>query len=110
VSERTAELFASDAYRDYFELHGLSVQLAEACAQLWHGSVRAELGLGEAAGERYSFGYPACPDLEQRRTVMDLLNPGVIGVELSDECQLSPEQSTEAMIVHHPEAHYFSAR
>jgi 5-methyltetrahydrofolate--homocysteine methyltransferase len=122
ISEATAELFAKDAYRDYLELHGLSVQLAEALAEYWHARVRAELGLagfdppGLAdilkvgyRGCRYSFGYPACPDLEDRAKVARLLRPERIGVTLSEEFQLAPEQSTDALIVHHPEAKYFSA-
>src|SRR5207344_2027074 len=88
VSQATAELFAKDAYRDYLELHGLSVQLAEALAEYWHGRVRAELGLAgfdpagledilkvRFRGCRYSFGYPACPDLEDRAKVVRLLRP-----------------------------------
>ena len=123
ISCRTAQLFEADAYRDYFELHGLGVQLAEAFAEMWHDRVRNELGLAaltddKAAmvarqryqGERFSFGYPACPDLAQRRPLVDLLKPERIGVALSDQYQLDPEQSTDAMIVHHPQAHYFSAR
>ncbi len=123
VSDVTAELFAKDAYRDYLELHGLSVQLTEALAEYWHARVRQELGIadGDAAeltgilkqgyrGERYSFGYPACPDLDQRTTVVRLLEPERIGVSLSEELQLHPEQSTDALIVHHPEATYYNAR
>jgi 5-methyltetrahydrofolate--homocysteine methyltransferase len=123
VSEVTAELFAKDAYREYLELHGLSVQLAEALAERWHARVRSELGIdgGDAAtlagilkqgytGERYSFGYPACPDLADRASVVRLLEPHRIGVTLSDELQLHPEQSTDAIIVHHPEATYYNAR
>ncbi len=123
ASEATAKLFEADAYRDYLELHGLSVQLTEALAEYWHARVREELGLGlednpdmEALiakqgyrGSRYSFGYPACPDLEQQRMLCDLLRPERIGVELSEEFQLHPEQSTSAIIVHHPEAKYFNA-
>ncbi|MEN0071113.1 MAG: vitamin B12 dependent-methionine synthase activation domain-containing protein, partial [Propionicimonas sp.] len=122
VSRATAELFAGDSYRDYLELHGLSVQLTEALAEYWHARVRAELGLGgdgsrEAMirdqayrGSRYSFGYPACPDLADRAKLVDLLRPERIGVELSEELQLHPEQSTDALVVHHPEAKYFNAR
>jgi 5-methyltetrahydrofolate--homocysteine methyltransferase len=121
ISEATAELFAKNAYRDYLELHGLSVQLAEALAEYWHSRVRDELGI--AAGDpgdlddilkvrfqgcRYSFGYPACPDLEDRAKVIRLLEPERIGVTLSEEFQLAPEQSTDALITHHPEASYFS--
>nr|MBA3718715.1 methionine synthase [Nocardioidaceae bacterium] len=123
VSEITAELFARDAYRDYLELHGLSVQLTEALAERWHARVRSELGIDgrDAAdltgilkqgyqGERYSFGYPACPDLEDRATLVRLLRPDRIGVTLSEELQLHPEQSTDALVLHHPEASYFNAR
>jgi cobalamin-dependent methionine synthase I len=96
--------------------------LAEALAESWHARVRAELGLGgEDAGEldgilrqgyrgsRYSFGYPACPDLEHRRDLVEWLDSGRVGVELSEELQLHPEQSTDAIVVHHPEATYFNA-
>ncbi len=123
ASNATAELFEKDAYREYLELHGLSVQLTEALAEFWHARVREELGLsgGDSAdmdhliakqgyqGSRYSFGYPACPDLEQQTVIMGLLDPGRIGVELSEEFQLHPEQSTSAIIAHHPEAKYFNA-
>jgi 5-methyltetrahydrofolate--homocysteine methyltransferase len=121
VSAATGELFAKNAYREYLELHGLSVQLAEALAEYWHTRVRRELGVGGAdpgdlagffrvdyQGARYSFGYPACPDLADRAKVMRLLGPSRIGVELSEEMQLHPEQSTDAIVVHHPEAKYFS--
>ncbi|WP_203566445.1 methionine synthase [Aestuariimicrobium ganziense] len=123
VARSTGELFAANSYRDYMELHGLSVQLTEALAEYWHHRVRGELGLlgddgaVDAAirdqayrGSRYSFGYPACPDLEDRAKLVDLLDPSRIGVELSEELQLHPEQSTDAIVVHHPEAKYFSAR
>ncbi len=123
VSEATAKLFAEDAYRDYLELHGLSVQLTEALAEYWHARVRGELGLGGEdnpdltevlahqgyRGSRYSLGYPACPDLEDRAKVVALLRPERVGVALSEEFQLHPEQSTDAIIVHHPEAKYFNA-
>ncbi len=122
VSEATAELFATDSYRDYLELHGLSVQLTEALAELWHARVRAELGLsGDGSieamirdqdyhGGRFSFGYPACPELSDRAKLVELLRPARINVELSEEFQLHPEQSTDAIIVHHGEAKYFNAR
>ena len=122
ISEACAELFAQDSYRDYLELHGLSVQLTEALAEYWHVRVRDELGIsaGDAPelagilkqgyqGERYSFGYPACPDLEQQTGLFELLRPDRVGVELSEEFQLHPEQSTSALILHHPEATYFNA-
>jgi 5-methyltetrahydrofolate--homocysteine methyltransferase len=122
VAEATSELFAANAYRDYLELHGLSVQLTEALAELWHARIREELGFGADddesldailrqgyRGSRYSFGYPACPDLEDRAVLVELLDPSRIGVTLSEELQLHPEQSTDAMVVHHPEAKYFNA-
>jgi 5-methyltetrahydrofolate--homocysteine methyltransferase len=123
VSRVTAKLFEQNAYRDYLELHGLSVQLTEALAEMWHARVRSDLGFTRDdgtvddmirdqayRGSRYSFGYPACPDLEDRAKLVDLLRPERIGVELSEELQLHPEQSTDALIVHHPEAKYFNAR
>jgi 5-methyltetrahydrofolate--homocysteine methyltransferase len=123
VAESTAKLYAANAYRDYLELHGLSVQLTEALAELWHARIREELDFGADddpdldailrqgyRGSRYSFGYPACPDLEDRVKLVELLEPERIGVELSEELQLHPEQSTDAIVVHHPEAKYFNAR
>ncbi|MFF9342903.1 methionine synthase [Streptomyces sp. NPDC014773] len=123
IGEATAELFASDSYRDYLELHGLSVQLAEALAEYWHARVRAELGFGgedpdkvedmfdlKYRGARFSLGYGACPDLEDRAKIAELLRPERIGVHLSEEFQLHPEQSTDAIVLHHPEAKYFNAR
>jgi len=123
ASEATGRLFDSDSYRDYLELHGLSVQLTEALAEYWHARIRQEWGyeFEDVAdmdtliakqgyrGSRYSFGYPACPDLELQVGLMELLEPERIGVELSEEFQLHPEQSTSAIIVHHPEAKYFNA-
>jgi len=122
VAQATAELFAKNAYRDYLELHGLSVQLTEALAEYWHARVRDDLGHADQddpelaailrqgyRGSRYSFGYPACPDLEDRAKLVALLRPERIGVELSEELQLHPEQSTDALVVHHPEAKYFNA-
>ncbi|MFJ4817155.1 methionine synthase [Streptomyces sp. NPDC088801] len=123
IGEETARLFEANAYRDYLELHGLSVQLAEALAEYWHARVRSELGFaGEDPGEmqgmfelkyrgaRFSLGYGACPNLEDRAKIADLLQPERIGVELSEEFQLHPEQSTDAIVIHHPEAKYFNAR
>jgi 5-methyltetrahydrofolate--homocysteine methyltransferase len=121
VSGATAELFAKNAYREYLELHGLSVQLTEALAEYWHARVRAELGIASEdpadldgffsvkyQGARYSIGYPACPDLADRAKIARLLVPERIGVELSEEMQLHPEQSTDAIVIHHPAARYFS--
>ncbi|MFJ9647170.1 methionine synthase [Streptomyces sp. NPDC101206] len=123
IGEATAKLFETDSYRDYLELHGLSVQLAEALAEYWHARVRAELGFGgedpadvedmfalKYRGARFSLGYGACPDLEDRAKIADLLRPERIGVHLSEEFQLHPEQSTDAIVIHHPEAKYFNAR
>ncbi|NUT36466.1 MAG: methionine synthase, partial [Hamadaea sp.] len=129
ISEYANKLFADNAYRDYLEVHGLSVQLTEALAEYWHARVRSELllpsgetvGTGDPAdlagilrndyrGCRYSFGYPACPDLEDRATIVSLLGAERIGVEISEEYQLHPEQATDAIIVHHPEANYFNAK
>ena len=122
VSQATAELFEANNYREYLELHGLSVQLTEALAEHWHARVRDEMGFSQEdspqlpeildqgyRGSRYSFGYPACPDLEQQKQLCELLEPERIGVLLSEEFQLHPEQSTSAIIVHHPEAKYFNA-
>ncbi|MFE6590771.1 vitamin B12 dependent-methionine synthase activation domain-containing protein, partial [Streptomyces sp. NPDC057781] len=122
IGEETARMFQANAYRDYLELHGLSVQLAEALAEYWHARVRVELGIDQSDPEslngmlrteyqgcRYSLGYPACPDLEDRAKIADLLRPERIGVQLSEEFQLHPEQSTDAVITHHPEAGYFNA-
>ncbi|MGA1305866.1 MAG: dihydropteroate synthase, partial [Candidatus Nanopelagicaceae bacterium] len=122
VSQATAKLFAANAYREYLELHGLSVQLTEALAEHWHARIRSELGFADDdsrelseildqgyRGSRYSFGYPACPDLGAQVQLCELLEPERIGVELSEEFQLHPEQSTSAIIVHHPEAKYFNA-
>ena len=122
VSEAAAKLFADNNYREYLELHGLSVQLTEALAEHWHARMREELHVKNEdsselqgildqgyRGSRYSFGYPACPDLEQQVQLCELLDPSRIGVELSEEFQLHPEQSTSAIIVHHPEAKYFNA-
>jgi 5-methyltetrahydrofolate--homocysteine methyltransferase len=129
ISEYTAKLFRANSYRDYLEVHGLSVQLTEALAEYWHRRVRGEMVLPGGAtladgdpgdldgllrteyrGCRYAFGYPACPELEDRAKVVDLLDAGRIGVALSDEFQLIPEQATDAIIVHHPEASYFNAK
>ncbi|ALJ21477.1 homocysteine S-methyltransferase family protein [Microbacterium sp. No. 7] len=121
IDEVTAKLFAGDKYRDYYELNGLVMQLTEALAELWHARIRSELGFAgedpadtaglfklEYRGARFSLGYPACPDMEDRRKVVELLRPERMGVELSEELQLHPEQSTDAFVFHHPEAKYFS--
>ncbi|MEP9392448.1 methionine synthase [Gordonia sp. VNQ95] len=126
IADFANELFAKDAYRDYLEVHGISVQLTEALAEYWHQRVRSELRFADHAGDaedpdnaqgffdleyrgaRFSFGYGACPDLEDRVKMMELLEPERIGVQLSEELQLHPEQSTDAFVLHHPEAKYFN--
>jgi 5-methyltetrahydrofolate--homocysteine methyltransferase len=121
ASEHAAELFKADNYTDYLLFHGLSVESAEALAEMWHKRIREELGYAQndAAdlaklfhqgyqGSRYSFGYPACPNLEDQTKLFELLQPERIDVELSEEFQLHPEQSTSAIIIHHPEAKYFN--
>ena len=121
ATEHSQELFKSDNYAEYLYFHGLSVEGAEALAELWHKRIREELNIAgdDAAdvrklfqqryqGSRFSFGYPACPNLEDQAKLFELLEPARIGVELTEEFQLDPEQSTSAIIVHHPEAKYFS--
>ncbi|MFP4635887.1 MAG: dihydropteroate synthase, partial [Nitriliruptoraceae bacterium] len=123
ISDIAAELFAADRYQDYLFAHGFGVEMAEALAELWHRRGREELGITEEdgptvkdwfrqgyRGSRYSFGYPACPDLEDQAVLFELVDPRAIDVELTDEFMLHPEQSTSALIVHHPEAKYFNAR
>jgi 5-methyltetrahydrofolate--homocysteine methyltransferase len=121
ASEYAAELFKNDNYTDYLLFHGLSVESAEALAEMWHKRIRTELGFtqndaSELAklfhqgyqGSRYSFGYPACPNLEDQTKLFELLRPERIEVQLSEEFQLHPEQSTSAIIIHHPQAKYFN--
>jgi len=121
ASEYAHELFKSDNYADYLYFHGLSVESAEALAEMWHKRVRQELNIAANdspnlnelfrqgyQGSRFSFGYPACPNLEDQVKLFELLDPARIDVELTEEFQLDPEQSTSAIVVHHPEARYFS--
>jgi 5-methyltetrahydrofolate--homocysteine methyltransferase len=121
ASEYSQELFRRDNYAEYLYFHGLSVESAEAMAELWHKRIREELGIAGKdsknlnqlfrqgyQGSRFSFGYPACPNLEDQAKLFELLDPARIDVELSEEFQLEPEQSTSAIIIHHPEARYFS--
>ncbi|MBT2588164.1 methionine synthase [Arthrobacter sp. ISL-95] len=120
IEEFTSKMFAANQYRDYYELNGLVMQLTEALAEFWHARIRSELGFAaeepkdkagyfklEYRGARFSLGYPACPDMEDRRKVTELLKPERMGVVLSDELMLHPEQSTDAFVFHHPEAKYF---
>jgi len=122
ISDAISKLFNANLYREYLELHGLSVQLTESLTEHWHSRVREELKINESdskdlkaifdqgyQGSRYSFGYPACPDLEQQLQMCKLLEPDRIGISLSEEFQLHPEQSTSSIILHHPEAKYFNA-
>jgi 5-methyltetrahydrofolate--homocysteine methyltransferase len=122
VSDITAELFKANQYQDYLFLHGFGVESAEALAELWHKRMRQELGFGSEdspkisqifqqgyRGSRFSFGYPACPSLEDRAKIVELLKPETIGVTLSENFMLVPEQSTDALVVHHPQAKYFDA-
>jgi 5-methyltetrahydrofolate--homocysteine methyltransferase len=121
VEKVTKVLFEDNSYRDYMELNGLAMQLTEALAEYWHSRIRAELGFANEEpedmqgyfdlkyrGARFSLGYPACPEMEDRKKVVELLMPERVGVSLSEELQLHPEQSTDAFVFHHPEAKYFS--
>ncbi len=122
ASEETARLFAENHYQDYLFLHGLSVEMAEATAEYWHKRIREELGFVDEDGPtltglfrqqyrggRYSWGYPACPDLTDNAKVVELLGGDRIGVTVSEGFQLFPEQTTDAIVCHHPEAKYFVA-
>ena len=122
VSEEAARLFAENQYTQYLFLHGLGVEMAEALAEYWHHRIRTELGFADQDGPslaglfrqkyrggRYSWGYPACPALEDNAKVVELLGADRIGVEVSEGFQLHPEQSTTAIICHHPQAKYFVA-
>ena len=122
ASEETARLFAENHYQEYLFLHGLSVEMAEATAEYWHRRIREELGFADEDGPtltglfrqqyrggRYSWGYPACPDLTDNAKVVELLGGDRIGVTVSEGFQLNPEQTTDAIICHHPEAKYFVA-
>jgi 5-methyltetrahydrofolate--homocysteine methyltransferase len=125
VSEKAAVLFAENKYNDYMVLHGIGVEMAEALAEYWHHRIRTEWGFVDEDGPslsglfrqqyrggRYSWGYPACPDLEDNATVATLLEAGRIGIEVSEETgwQYQPEQTTSAIICHHPKSKYFVAR
>ncbi len=122
VSEETARLFAANEYQNYLFLHGLGVEMTEALAEYWHRRIREELGYADEDGPtvtglfrqqyrggRYSWGYPACPDLADNAKVVELLGGNRIGVEVSDQHQLEPEQTTDAIICSHPAAKYFVA-
>ncbi|HEY5245913.1 MAG TPA: vitamin B12 dependent-methionine synthase activation domain-containing protein, partial [Acidimicrobiales bacterium] len=122
VSVETARLFEANEYQNYLFLHGLGVEMAEALAEYWHHRIRQELGFADQDGPtltglfrqqyrggRYSWGYPACPDLDDNARVVELLGGDRIGVTVSEGFQLHPEQTTDAIICHHPQAKYFVA-
>ena len=121
ASEYAQQLYKDNKYQDYLYFHGFSVECAEGLAEYMHKIIREELGIDSEdseninklfqqgyQGSRYSFGYPACPNLENNLILFDILNPQSIGITLSDEYQMIPEQSTNAIIVHHKSAKYFS--
>lgn len=125
VSEAAAVLFSENRYQDYMTLHGIGVEMVEALAEYWHHRIRTEWGFVDQDGPslaglfrqqyrggRYSWGYPACPDLEDNAVVAELLEAGRIGIEVSEETgwQYHPEQTTSAIICHHPKSKYFVAR
>jgi 5-methyltetrahydrofolate--homocysteine methyltransferase len=123
VTKYEQKLFAKGDYQDYLFVHGMGVEVAEALAEYWHRQIRHELGIADQEpedmrllfsakyhGSRYSFGYPACPNLEDQAKLFELLKPEEIGIQLTEEFMLAPEQSTSAIIVHHPEAKYFNIK
>ena len=123
VSKRTRSLFEQDEYTEYLYLHGIGVECAEALAEYWHKKMRGELAIDGAdkptpkelfaqgyQGSRYSFGYPACPEMDKQEILFKLLEPDRIGCTLTESWEIVPEQSTSAIIVHHPQAKYFSAK
>ena len=123
VSKRTRDLFEKDEYAEYLYLHGIGVECAEALAEYWHKKMRGEIGIdGDDKqtlkelfaqgyrGSRYSFGYPACPEMDKQEILFKLLEPDRIGCSLTESWEIIPEQSTSAIIVHHPQAKYFNAQ
>jgi 5-methyltetrahydrofolate--homocysteine methyltransferase len=121
IGEAAHELFASDRYHDYLMLHALGVEVTDALAEYWHEVIRGELGIGgqkpaapggyvvqEYQGSRYGFGYPSCPDLSAHVPVFELLQPGEIGVTLTESMEMVPEHTTSAIVAHHPQAKYFA--
>ena len=117
------KLFKENKYQEYLYFHGFSVETVEALAEYWHKIIRKELNIQSKdsedikklfqqgyQGSRYSFGYPACPNLEDNKQLFEILKPGMIGITLTEEFQMVPEQSTNAIILHHPEARYFFIR
>ncbi|WP_310600209.1 dihydropteroate synthase [Desulfobulbus sp.] len=121
MSEETGRLYGANAYHEYHLLHGFSVEVTDALAEYWHGVMRREMGIGGTAaqgvhgaviqnyqGSRYGFGYPACPDLEAHKPLFSFLRPEEIGISLTENMQMVPEQTTSAIVVHHPQAKYFA--
>ena len=121
ASKRARELFEANEYQQYLYLHGFGVETAEALAEMWHKRMRMELGIGgddsprirdlftqKYRGSRYSFGYPACPEMSDQEKLFRLIRPDRIGCHLTENWQIDPEQSTSAIIVHHPQAKYFA--
>jgi 5-methyltetrahydrofolate--homocysteine methyltransferase len=121
ASDVALEWFHADRYQDYLYLHGFGVEMAEAMAEYVHKRIRSELGFASEDareidklikqnyhGARYSFGYPACPNLADQRNLLELLGADRIGITMSEGDQLHPEQSTSAIVVHHPQARYFT--
>jgi 5-methyltetrahydrofolate--homocysteine methyltransferase len=121
ISRATRELFEKNAYHDYLILHAFSVEVTDALAEYWHEVMRQEMGIGnqrpadlsgyvvqDYQGSRYGFGYPACPDLDAHKPVFDLLRPEGIGVTLTENMEMVPEQTTSAIVAHHPQAKYFA--
>jgi len=121
IGEETSRLYQANAYHEYLLLHGFSVELTDALAEYWHGVMRRELGIGgqrpqdlhgavtqDYQGSRYGFGYPACPDLDAHKPLFAFLKPEVIGIALTENMQMVPEQTTSAIVAHHPQAKYFA--
>lgn len=121
LSQLEKEIYDRGDYTEYYQVHGLGVELAEALAEIAHKQIRLDLGIAENEGatladvqmnkyqgSRYSFGYPACPDLELNRPLFNLLKPEKFGIELSETFQIHPEQSTSALVVYHPNATYYN--
>jgi 5-methyltetrahydrofolate--homocysteine methyltransferase len=121
ISEYENELRLANDYTEYLYMHGIGVQMAESLAEMWHKRIRQELRIATQDGPtmrelfacryqgcRYSFGYPACPDLADEEKLFALLDPSRIGCALTESYFITPEQSTSAMIVHHPQARYFN--
>ena len=121
ASQVSKKLFEANEYQEYLYMHGFSVECAEGLAEFWHKRMRQEMGVADDdsprirelftqkyRGSRYSFGYPACPEMSDQDKLFALIDPSRIGCSLTENWQIDPEQSTSALIVHHPEAKYFN--